>query len=320
MSAFSWPAYPTNDLEFESLMAAIDAALAAEGVKPFQRSMHVGFKFWEAFKWGGNVFPDKRLADEPGFQGDILMAKSHRWYEQMYGEKMKSDMAYGFAPARLGNAIWRVRAGVTFGAVSLFVDRNLANRGRTFVSGQQGPASFNILCAVEDLPQGLADRLSETTLREHMKFHILMHEALQWRDQLPRTELVQLAHADYDESTSALLGGRYVQARWGAEQSIEKMLKGLLTAGGTEYPTQGARGHNLERLAKLLNEHHGITLNGALLRSAGCSPAVRYAEEVCTESQAISANHAVLGVLDELRRSTEVAALIEISTISAAGR
>lgn len=320
MSAFSWPAYPTNDLEFESLMVAIDAALTAEGVKPFQRSMHVGRKFWEAFKWSGNVFPDKRLADLPGFDGDILMAKSYRWYEQMYGEKLKGDMAYGFAPARLGNAIWRVCAGVTYGTVGLFIDRNLANRGRTFVSGrQQGPASFNILCAVEGLPQGLADRLSEAALREHLEFHILMHEALQWRDQLPRTELVQMAHADYDESTSGVLAGRFGQARWAAEQSIEKMLKGLLAAGGTDYATRGPRGHSLEHAAKLLKEHHGVALNSVVLGLAGCSPAVRYGEVVSTEGQAVAANHAVLFVLDELRRSTAVAALIASATVSRTG-
>lgn len=280
MSEFSWPAYPSSDREFENLMRAIDEALAAEGVKPFQRPMHVGFKFWEAFKWSGNALPSKSLADTPGFQGDVLMAKSYRWYEHTYGEKLKSDMAYGFAPARIGNAVWRVRAGVTFGTVRLFVDRNLTNRGDTIVGGRGvGPATFNVLCAVEDLPQGLVDRLPESTLREHMEFHLLMHEALQWRSQLPDTDLLRMAHADYDESTSAVLAGRFGQARWAAQQALEKTLKGLLAIGGTEFATKGPKGHSLEHAAKLLRDHHSIVVNEQVLQLAECSPAVRYGEE-----------------------------------------
>lgn len=311
MSAFSWPNYPSNDAEFEAMMTAIDSALTAEGVKPFQRPMHVGFKFWEAFKWSGNALPDKNLASMPGYTGDVLMAKSFRWYEQTYGEKLKSSMAYGFAPARLGNAVWRVRAGVTYGTVQLFVDRSLANPGRTFVGGRgTGPATFNIFCAVENLPQGLADRLPDSALREHMDFHILMHEALQWRDGLPSTNLLRMAHADYDESTESVLGGRHGQARWAAEQALEKTLKGLLAIGGTAYPAGGPKGHSLEHAAKLLRDNHGVALSAPVLALAECSPAVRYGEVESTEAQALAANHAVLGILDELRRSSAVATLL----------
>lgn len=314
MSGFSWPAYPASDMEFEELMRAIDSALTSEGIKPFQRPMHVGFKFWEAFKWSGNAFPDKSLADAPGFRGDVLMAKSYRWYEHTYGEKLKSDMAYGFAPARIGNAVWRVRAGVTFGTVRLFVDRNLTNRGETLVGGRGvGPATFNILCAVEDLPQGLVDRLPDATLREHMEFHLLMHAALQWRDHLPHTDLLRMAHADYDESTSAVLGSRFGQARWAAQQALEKTLKGLLTIGGTEFATKGPKGHSLEHAAKLLRDNHNILLNEQALGLAECSPAVRYGEEASTEVQALAANHSVLEVLDELRRSAAVSELLNKS-------
>lgn len=311
MNTFTWPSLPKTVGEFEALMHAIDEALAADHLKPFQRPLHVGRKLWEAFKWGGNAFPDKRLADQPGYDGDVLMAKAYRWYEQTYGDKLKSDFAYGFAPARLGNALWRVRAGVTYGTVRLFVDRNLQNRGKPFAGGHNpGPATYNLLCAVEGLPQGLVDRLPEAALHEHAEFHLLMHESLQWRQSLPDTELFRMAHHDYDECTSAVLGGRYGQGRWAAEQAIEKTLKGLLTIGKTEYAKGGKNGHNLEHAAQLLKDKHGIALNTALLALAECSPAVRYGEVASTEAQALVANHAVLGVLDELRRSSSAAALI----------
>jgi hypothetical protein len=311
VNTFTWPSLPKTVGEFEALMHAIDEALAADHLKPFQRPLHVGRKLWEAFKWGGNAFPDKRLADQPGYDGDVLMAKAYRWYEQTYGDKLKSDFAYGFAPARLGNALWRVRAGVTYGTVRLFVDRNLQNRGKTFAGGHNpGPATYNLLCAVEGLPQGLVDRLPDAALHEHAEFHLLMHESLQWRHSLPDTELFGMAHHDYDECTSAVLGGRYGQARWAAEQAIEKTLKGLLTIGKTDFAKGGKNGHNLEHAAQLLKDKHGVVLSSAVLALAECSPAVRYGEVASTETQALAANHAVLGVLDELRRSSSAAALI----------
>lgn len=306
---FTWPAYPQNEADFEVLMEGIDKALALRDLKPFQRPLHVGRLLWEAFGWSGPVLPPKELADRLGFEGDVLMAKCHRWYEQFYGEQLKSDFAYGFVPVKLGNALWRVRAGVTYGSVRLFADRNLSNRGVTLgVRGVQ--ASCNVLCAIEDFPQGLASRLSDLAIREHFEFHIFMHENLQWREVFPHTELLDMAGADYDTSTADVIGHRYGQARWAAQQSIEKTLKGLLKLGGTPFPTGGPNGHNLKHLGELLEQKHGISIAPSLLSLATCSPKVRYGEELSTEQQALGANHAVLGVLEQLRTNPKTVTLL----------
>jgi HEPN domain-containing protein len=311
MTDVAWPALPKTEQEFEAMMQAMDTLLTDQGLTPFQRPLHVGRKLWEAFRWNGPAFPDKRIADLPGYEGEVLIAKANRWYEQTYGDRLKGDLVYGFSPARLGNNIWRVRAALTYGVVQLFADRNLQNRGNTFAVGPKaGRASVNILRSVDGLTQGFADRLTDQALREHMQFHLLMHEALQWRDSLPNTELLGMARHDYDECTSAVIGRRYGQARWAAEQAVEKTIKGLLTIGGTSYPTGGKNGHNLVHIAQLLKDKHGISLNAGVLALTECSPAVRYGEEASTEAQALAANHAVLGVLDELRRSSSVQALL----------
>lgn len=306
---FEWPALPRYETELEALMAAIDTALSDEGLKPFQRPLHIGRKLWEAFGWGGLVFPPRELANQPGFDGDVLMAKAQRWYEGKYGDRLKSDGAYGFAPVRLGNDVWRVRAGMSFGYVQLFVDRNLLNPG-VHLAVRGAVASCNVLCEVEGLPQGFADRLSDAAMREYFNFYVFMFESLQWRDELPRTELLGMANADYDESTASVLGGRHGQARWAAEQAVEKTLKGLLTIAGTGFPTGGSNGHNLEHIAGILSQHHGISVSAALLKLAACSPKVRYGDEASSEMQALHANHAVLGVLEQLRKSPRTAELL----------
>jgi HEPN domain-containing protein len=310
MTAFAWPHYPRTDAEFEALMAAVDSALAAESVTLVNRTMHVGFKFWEAFKWAGQVFPDRALADTPGFQGDVLMAKAIRWYETTYADRLKVRMGYGSAPAQLGNALWRVHAGRTYGTVTHFIDRDLRNHGRALAIGGQGPATYNILRAVEGLPQGLVERLSERVLQQFGEFYFLMHRALQWREKLPQTDLLRTARDDYEESTAGVLGGTYGQARWAAQQACEKTLKGLLTFGGTKFATSGQKGHSLAHAASRLKVHHGIGIDPKVLALAECASAVRYGKEVSSETQALLANHAVLAVLDCLRRSSPAAELL----------
>lgn len=313
MKEFSWPALPKSSHEFEAMMQAIDSLLSEQGLTPFQRPIQVGRKLWEAFGWGGRMFPESSIADLPGYEGDVLIAKANRWYEHTYGDQLKGDFAYGFVPVRLGNNVWRVRVGQIFGTVNFFLDRNLQNKGKKLAVGAHaGGASANVLNSVEGLTQGIANNLSETALSEFMEFYFLMHEALQWRcDCLPKTELLSMAYHDYDECTSAVLGRRYGQARWSAEQALEKTLKGLLTIGKTAFPTGGKNGHSLAYSAQLLKENHGVSLNSSILALAECSPAVRYGETPSSEGQALTANHAVLTVLYQLSQSNSVQTLLQ---------
>lgn len=309
MTSFSWPKYPETELEFEALMQAIDKHLANGGHQPSQRPLMVGRLFWEAFKWGGQMLPPDTLANVPGFQGDVLMAKANRWYQQIFANKLKTEMAYGHVPVQLGDAIWKVRFGFLFGRVSLFCDRNLGNRGEN-PGRSNAPASYNVLCAAEDLAQGMADRLPTPVLKEYFDFYVSSLKNLQWRNELPRTGLLCVARSDYDQSTADILGQRYVQASWGAQQAIEKTLKGLLAIGGSDFPRKGANGHKLGHLGKLLGDQHGIAIDATALDLAACSTSIRYGEEVATEKQALLANHAVLEVFKNLRTSPNTAGLL----------
>lgn len=311
MSTFSWPAYPKSIPEFVALMAAMDESLANEGLEPWQRPLHIGRKLWQGLGWSGNVLPPRELAQRPGFDGDVLAAKAHAWFEATYGYRLKGDWsAYGFGPARLGNALWRVRAGRVFGSVKLFVDPNLEHSGVQL--GRPGnPATFNVLREIDGLPQGLASSLSLAALKEYFEFYVFMHQSLAWRDGLPKTDLFTMARADYDESTASVLGRRNNQALWAAQQAVEKTLKGLLKLAGTPYPTGGPNGHNLKHVAKLLEDNHGISISPTLLDVTACSPGVRYGEEPVSDARALAANHAVLGVLEQLRVSPKVAPLLK---------
>lgn len=308
MSKFSWPCLPENEDEFNSMMLALDGVLAKAGLAPWQRTLHIGFKLWDAFNWTGLSSPPKTLIDLPGYSGDILKAKANHWYERTYGEYLNHDWAIGYFPVRLGNAIWRVRAPITFGNVYFFADRALHNQGLSV--GIDTPASVNALCQVQKLPQGLASLLPVKELADFLEFYQFAFDCLQWREELPDTDWFNTARNDYDQSTVDVLAGRFSQARWGVQQAIEKTIKGLLTIAGIRFQTRGAAGHDLLRLAEQLAIQHEVVLDSSDLALVSCPPSVRYGEERSTESQAFMANHAALRIFGQLSESPSVTLLL----------
>lgn len=303
-TTFNWAAYPTNEVEFEALMLAIDSSLSLKGLKPFQRPLHIGFLLWEAFSWEGQVLPQKELVNQSCYTGDTLMAKAHRWYEQMYGEKLKSDWSIGYIPVKIANGLWKVRLPVIYGSCNFFIDKNLSNKGRTGIQ-KSGLPSINLLCLVDDLPSGLVERLPESEIMKFFDIFVLSYDALSWRERLKGHVFFEEACNDYSTSTDELLKNHFSQSRWASAQAIEKTLKGLLDLRSIPYP-RGSDGHDLVKLGELIKTKLNIDIDTSILAIAKCSPKVRYGEEASNLEQTLVANYAVLELLDQLSKSLEV--------------
>lgn len=298
---FSWPYYPKSEAEFEALMQAVDKTLTKRGLAPFQRPLHVGRLFWDAFQWSGKAFPAKELAGLPGYSGDILRAKAYQWYESTYGEQLNRPGSIGHFPVQLGNTVWKALVPIVYGSVTFFMDRNLENVGAN-VGTESKPASVNLLRLVDKLPQGMALRLPDSQLLDFFSLFQLAAKGLMWRNSLPRSSLLHTSRDDHEASTEDIVGGRFGQARWAAQQAVEKTMKGLLELNGSNYPTGGPNGHNLRHLSGLMKSAFSTDIPDGLLSLAECSPAVRYGEVSSSQVQAVQANHSVLGMLEILSR------------------
>lgn len=288
---------------------AIDGAFAAQGLKPAKRPLNVPLLLSQAFGWEGNILPTRELASKPGFKGQTLLAKAYQWYDRIYADKLKMDFSFAHIPVVFGHDVWRARIILVYGRVRMFADRDLNNRGNRMGSGQN-LSTLNILCAVDGLPQELASRLSDADLERYTKQAHIAYKALVWRERLPRTELLATARGDYSACTEDVLAGRSAQARWGAQQAIEKTLKGILTIAGITFPTRGPKGHDLMHLAEVFEQGTSIIVAHSDLRLAGCSAGVRYGEEPSNQEQALEANHAVLRVLSQLAENSRMASLL----------
>lgn len=301
VAPFSWPSYPSSELEFEALMKAIDQSLSAEGYLPPARPLLIGRKFFEAFGWGGSIFPPRELAEKQGYSGLVLMAKAQCWYEQYYGNQLKVAHGFGAVPVKLGNALWRMRTIEIYGQVDLFFSRDLADDGVRLATATVN-ASHNILRSIDELPQGLANRLTDLELSQLLAFFLLVQNTLSWFHGIRGADkLLPIAQADFQQCTEDILSRRYPQACAAAQLAAEKVIKGLLNCGGTKYPTGGQQGHNLLHLGGLLRKFHDIGVSEELLTNASCPSGVRYANEPASEERALKANHSVLFILAQLK-------------------
>jgi len=173
----------------------------------------------------------------------------------------------------------------------------------------RSPPNSNALCCVQKLTQGIASRLSDDELKHYAYAFQEALEALMWHDSLPKSDLFDMAQKDFASSTDDLIARRFGQSRWASQQAMEKTIKGLLTLGGTPFPTSGGGGHNLPSLSRLLATSHDIHIPEPALMSGHCPAAVRYGEHPSTEDQALAANTAVITALQSMRKSPGTAKL-----------
>lgn len=334
MKPFRWPRNrPQNEVDFQKLMLDIDAHLHEAGFEPMQRPHVFPLRFGEAFGDVNLVYPNDTLAESAGYDGDILVAKGHRWYQDIYGNRLIANHKIASAPVRLGNALWHVQIPQVYGTCRYFMDRNLANLGKngdgsplqrtSLIMGMERLAELNILTLVEDLPQGMATRLTAEQLLEFSEwFHTTVvglswFVNLFWRVQYRDNDLFATAFRDYGASTDSLLNGRYAQSRWDSAQAIEKIIKGLRHIAGIDKQTEEEKNerawskHQLSSIAKPLQDEFKIKINSQWLQEAQCEPNMRYGTMVTSREDCLRANHAVSKIAKELSENQRVNQLLE---------
>ncbi|MHB8392299.1 MAG: HEPN domain-containing protein [Acidobacteriaceae bacterium] len=326
---FRWPAgWPEDEEEFEALMWGIDNHLHKEGLDVVVRPDNVVFLVGDAFEKRQSFNPQDELADEPGYAGDILIAKARRWYKTVYGDRLIMEWKIGFVPVQLGNTLWRVRIPQAHGPCLYLTDRNLANRGQngdgkplrkdSLIATMEKTAEVNCLCLVEDLTQGMATRLSDEQIAEFLEvcriaivgLSCLVH--LFWMVQYLDGGLFYTVYRDYEASTDSLLNGRYPQSRWDSAQAVEKLLKGLLRVCGVTFP----KTHNLFDLEDRLRKHMGTVINEECLEAAAWPAEGRYDEVSTTRNECLCANRAVLKIAKQLHDDNEVTKLLDAARSS----
>ncbi len=292
------------------LAGDIDREMMARDIPPNARPIALGRLLWEAFEWEGRMSPPDAFADQPGYEGEVLMAKLQRWYSVVYADRLKVDAAIGWTAYKIANHVWKVRLPMVFGRIELFMDgdpKNVGTRGLT-----QALPRLNVISCIDGITSEIATRVPANHWIEFFHFFNTTMNTMNWRDALRNNVLLTEALKDYATSVDELIASRFAQSRWSSAQSAEKTLKGCLALSSASFETKGGKGHDLVRLGQQIDQTYGVRLDETLLRQAQCAPSVRYGEEDSTLQQALTAHHAVLEVFAALGASAALSGVSKV--------
>jgi len=233
----------------------------------------------------------------PGvYSGDSLSAHIFEWTEKRYGERLRVDFSIGQSVFLLRGAAWLIRFPLSYGKfVPLCVrdfsinDVDLTVRIEEENKESKRPGR-NLLRFVEDLPQTLAEELTNDELKSLCMFIIESNYFFDKLDQLGKTnELARSAHVDLNTAADHCMSGasQYGQSRWAALQACEKMLKCFIASKGKPYPHI----HKLSRLANIAFPLGLPKIDDDLLAKVQCNAGIRYGKEKPKLAEVVNAIH-----------------------------
>jgi hypothetical protein len=276
-------------------MEEIDTDLARKGMPIPGRQIAAVLE--AAFDQGivdGSLTPPMREPRAGVYHGPDLSIRIERWYDEVYGDRLKVDLGPGSTAVVLQGEVWEYRF-PNGGGPAIFFARDLES-GPALVHEGTAQAwlstddprrrtwkaqKFDVLAGVVGLPESIVPRLGANDLREVVGLFATEWHSLTWLNRARNHALVRSAMADFHASVRHLTArpAELGQSRWASQQGLEKMLKSCLEHSVGKYPKGGKDAHNLFRLAELVGEATGFRLPDVALREVDCKPGIRYGEE-----------------------------------------
>lgn len=294
------PSSPTNETEYETMMQSLDRHLAEQDLHIHQRPGHAAILLSSTYGEGRTIlmFSSPRLEDHPAYSAEYLCARAHIWYDERYGEAVKTRPEIGYFLVPLQHHAWKVRIPFFYGGAEIYIDRSLGQEPHGNVICR-APIRINILDCFEGMTSAYSSSLKDEELIFIGQRFDTAYDALSVLDVLDRGQpLFRQARVDYNHSVEALcsVDRSYGKARRDTATCAEKVMKGILIekiGGGFKLD------HKLVSLAKLLNENCGLQVNLGLAEKLYTAADVSY-EVPVTKQAALDAHANLLTFLAEL--------------------
>jgi hypothetical protein len=124
-----------------------------------------------------------RTGPIPGvYEGESLSAHIYKWIRNRYRDRLKIDFSNGYSVILLKGDPWLCRFPVIYGEVTVTCERDLTKKFPTMVVSKPGEPRkkpiLNLLLCIQNLPQGLANELSDGDLQAILNFFQFGHEFL----------------------------------------------------------------------------------------------------------------------------------------------
>lgn len=292
---WGWKGRPATEADFEAMMASLDTYLAKHEVQPHQRAFAgkslVARMLNISLPLAGSIFGIG--ADDM----DPTVGRVSKWFNALYEKRFNRHFDSRSFVFDLRGTLWRMRVGVVFGTVELFLDKDWNNTG-----GVPIDRSLNLLHGIDDFTPAYAARLLHTDFDSMGAAFHLGIPAIEALDGFSKHTLFDLARLDYAHSVDALVSGiAWNKAWWETAQTAEKVMKGMLDMEKQKYP-KGQDGHVIPKVGEAFGKYFVVSLPADLLQAIDCKPAVRYGDEEATRQNAFASHVALLRLLPILSK------------------
>lgn len=290
-----------SELELQNLLLEVDEKLSQKGVTIPQRPIHAVMEVGKALKLSLPLVEPPQGFHHESVENWYVSKFINDWYEHRYEDKLKMEFSLGLMAVSIRNDIYLIDFPVFYGSITLFASQAKSPEQEGAFS-TKGPAAFNIIDSIKDLPKVVRNELTHAEVRELFELFVLGLEVQNEFTAEARTiELVSLAIADSKTAATLLTDNsrQYGLSKWASLQASEKLLKAAIQKSGGTFK-------NTHNLNTLIEQAKGCGLNLNLeveAQEIQCSASVRYGEEDVTEGQALKAHHAYFSLAKKIANS-----------------
>lgn len=280
------------------ILREIDQSLKEKAIPPHSRPVMAVIEF------GNRFHINLPLAKLPPGAPPELVATSvytdsiHRWYEEVYGDLIKTDFSEKAKVAVLADGdIWEMRLPLIYGTAVIEVKRELPKHPGNRIGTQV--LDINACASLTGITEARLQHFSDNDLNE---VYGLIVVGLDVRDAFNRFRKADPMFAAAEEDWFAAVGHmtnqspNWGQARWSSLQMTEKFMKGMIAIIGDHAVPWG---HKLKEPHDILARSiRGLDLRH-LIADIQCEASVRYNDPKTpsTRQQAYAAHKASLLVI-----------------------
>ncbi len=281
--------------EFESFMREIDTILKAKNIPIPNRPLYAFREI--AVRLHINLPITSTGQPIPSvYHGVSLSAHIHKWFEDLYGDRLKIDFSPAYVVLSIDNDPYRLKIPRVYGKCKFVFDKTFKKRANIFVNTTDNKKGLEInLCElIQDITK---KKINSLSVDDQKKIMIFSANTFNTIYKLEKIELPFKNEAlkDLGSAVKFILSYRdsFDQSKWFSLQFTEKVMKGMLKKRGIDFK----KNHNLSELnRKLINNNLNI-IPDVIISKIQCSAGVRYGEIDVTQKEAVEAHHASLFAL-----------------------
>lgn len=280
------------------ILREIDQSLKEKAIPPHSRPIMAVIEFGKRFRIS---LPIAKLP--PGAPAELVATsvytdRIHRWYEEVYGDLIKTDFSEKAKVAVLADGdIWEMRIPLSYGMTVIGVKRELPKETGNTIGTKV--LDLNACASLTGITEARLQHFSDDDLNEVYGLFVVGLDVRKAFDRFRKADPMFAAAEDDWAAAVANMTSQspnWGHARWASLQMTEKFMKGLITLVG-DVPVK--RVHDLTAL------HDALAFSAAgmnlkhLLADIQCGAGVRYNDPKMpsTRQQAYAAHKASLLVV-----------------------